>query len=619
MKKKFIQVAVFFLVVFSFLICIISCKKSNEMSLDEISIATTDGTAALLAKTISKPWQGEEYVPGAVGGVWNSSMIEDPKTFNLIISERDATTSSIMAHMHDYLVDYDYVKKEFVPNCASPEIIVNEEEQTMSVVYTLRDDLYWSFYDSTEKIPVTSDDVIFWYDEIEGDPEFRSSAYNSQFTQLPDGTEKRITIEKIDDKRFAFHFPRIDSNPLLSTNRNFGPKFLFEPAKKQGGVQGVLDLFSVDTDPKKIPSMGPWFLIEYSPGQRLVFARNPDYWRKDSNGVAYPYPETKVAQIVSDPNTQYLLFKEGKQEVYTPRPEELDEVVNLQKQKVGNQTDGWTVFNSEGDLGAPLWSFNQNPIHKDKPFYNWFSKKEFRQGMSCLLNRDRIISQTYRGLGAPKYSFFAEANPFYDSSIFLQYKYDIKKAEELFAKIGMKKNSEGLLVDMQGNLVEFDLTIPSDSTIFSDIATIIMDECAKVGITVNIRNTDFQKIVEQLSSTYDWQSVLIGLGTNYWPTQGSNVWPSDGNLHLWYPLQESPATEWEARIDNLYEQGSSTVDKEAAKKIWDEYQKILLEECPVIYLVTGRSFVAIQNRWDFSNFYYDNIGGANTSFLYLQK
>lgn len=619
MKKNFIQVAVFFLVVFSFLICIISCKKSNEMSLDEISIATTDGTAALLAKTISKPWQGEEYVPGAVGGVWNSSMIEDPKTFNLIISERDATTSSIMAHMHDYLVDYDYVKKEFVPNCASPEIIVNEEEQTMSVVYTLRDDLYWSFYDSTEKIPVTSDDVIFWYDEIEGDPEFRSSAYNSQFTQLPDGTEKRITIEKIDDKRFAFHFPRIDSNPLLSTNRNFGPKFLFEPAKKQGGVQGVLDLFSVDTDPKKIPSMGPWFLIEYSPGQRLVFARNPDYWRKDSNGVAYPYPETKVAQIVSDPNTQYLLFKEGKQEVYTPRPEELDEVVNLQKQKVGNQTEGWTVFNSEGDLGAPLWSFNQNPIHKDKPFYNWFTKKEFRQGMSCLLNRDRIISQTYRGLGAPKYSFFAEANPFYDSSIFLQYKYDIKKAEELFAKIGMKKNSEGLLVDMQGNLVEFDLTIPSDSTIFSDIATIIMDECAKVGITVNIRNTDFQKIVEQLSSTYDWQSVLIGLGTNYWPTQGSNVWPSDGNLHLWYPLQESPATEWEARIDNLYEQGSSTVDKEAAKKIWDEYQKILLEECPVIYLVTGRSFVAIQNRWDFSNFYYDNIGGANTSFLYLQK
>ena len=66
MKKKFIQVAVFFLVVFSFLICIISCKKSNEMSLDEISIATTDGTAALLAKTISKPWQGEEYVPGEV-------------------------------------------------------------------------------------------------------------------------------------------------------------------------------------------------------------------------------------------------------------------------------------------------------------------------------------------------------------------------------------------------------------------------------------------------------------------------------------------------------------------------------------------------------------------------
>lgn len=619
MNQKFHFTTKLLFVVFILLLCFVSCKKSNEMSLDEISLAATDGTAALLEKTISKPWQGEEYVSGSVGGQWNSSMIEDPKSFNLLIAERDATTSSIMSHMHDYLVDYDYVKKEFVPNCAFPEIIVNEDEQTMSVIYTLRDDLYWSFYGSDEKIPVTSDDVVFWYDEIEGDPEFRSSAYNSQFTQLPDGSEARITIEKLDDKRFAFHFPRIDSNPLLSTNRTFGPKFIFEPAKKQGGVQGVLDLFSVDTDPKKIPSMGPWFLIEYNPGQRLVFARNPDYWRKDSNGVAYPYPETKVAQIVSDPNTQYLLFKEGKQEVYTPRPEELEEVVALQKQKTGNQTEGWTVFNSEGDLGAPLWSFNQNPIHKDKPFYNWFTQKEFRQGMSCLLNRDRIISQTYRGLGSPKYSFFAEANPFYDSSITLQYKYDLEKAQELFAKIGMKKNADGLLEDSQGNLVEFDLTIPSDSTTFSDIATIIMDECAKVGITVNIRNTDFQKIVEQLSSTYDWQSVLIGLGANYWPTQGSNVWPSDGNLHLWYPLQESPATEWEARVDQLYEQGSSTVDKAQAKIIWDEYQRILLEQCPVIYLVSSRNFVALQNRWDFSNFYYDNIGGASTSFLYLQK
>jgi peptide/nickel transport system substrate-binding protein len=145
-----------------------------------------------------------------------------------------------------------------------------------------------------------------------------------------------------------------------------------------------------------------------------------------------------------------------------------------------------------------------------------------------------------------------------------------------------------------------------------------MDEAAKIGIKITIRPTDFQRIVEQLSATYDWSSVIIGLGANFFPTQGSNVWPSSGNLHLWHPLQKEPETEWEARIDSLYNEGRFTLDREKAKAIWDEYQKILLEQCPVIYLVRQRSFFALQNRWDFSNAYIDNLNGAEISNLFLK-
>jgi peptide/nickel transport system substrate-binding protein len=145
-----------------------------------------------------------------------------------------------------------------------------------------------------------------------------------------------------------------------------------------------------------------------------------------------------------------------------------------------------------------------------------------------------------------------------------------------------------------------------------------MDECARVGIKVNIRQVDFKKLVDQLSATYDWASVIIGLGTNFFPTQGSNVWPSDGNLHLWHPLQESPGTDWEARIDYLYNEGKYTIDKEKAKLLWDEYQKLLLEQCPVIYLLRPRSFYALRNRWDFSNVYYDNLNGTETSHIFLK-
>jgi peptide/nickel transport system substrate-binding protein len=602
---KQISIFLFFLVLtFS------SCAKNEELSLEELEAISAEGLQELLAKTQTKPWRGEEFVPGKLGGAWNGSMIKDPKSFNHLIAERDAETAGILRLLTDYLLEYDVVRREWKARCASPRIVVNEERQTLDVIYTLRDNLYWSYYDSNRKIPVTSDDVVFWYNEIEGDEAFQSSAYNGQFLTMEDGSEARITIEKINNKSFSFHFPRIVADPLLTTNRDFGPRHVYEPAKKANGVQGVLDLFSVASDPKLIPSMGEWFLVEYVQSQRLVFKRNPDYWNRNSAGLSIPYVEDNIVQILPDQNTQYLVFKEGRLETYTARPEDINELVN-------KQNTGYTVFNAEGTIGAGLWSFNQNPQNSSEPYYDWFTKKEFRQAMSCLLNRQRLNAQVYRGLAEPKLDFFPEPNPFYNPDIMLEYQYNPDRALELLKSAGFTRDRRGALHDDKNRRVEFDLSFTADNTVTADIASIIVDELGKIGIKVNIRATDFQKLVEQLTSTYDWQTIIIGLGVNLFPTQGSNVWPSDGNLHLWHPLQTKPFTEWEARIDYLYNEGSYTIDKQKAFAIWDEYQRILLEQCPVIYLMRSRSFWAIQNRWDFSNVYFDNLNGPETQYLFL--
>ena len=590
-----------------------SCAKVEEYSLEEWESLSVAGLEELLAQTQSKPWRGEDFVPGPPGGVWYSGLTDEPKTFNHLVAERDGSSNAIIRMMTDYLLDYDVVRREWKPQIAFFEIVVDEETGTLKVIFTLREELYWSFYGSEKKVPVTSDDVIFWYDEIQGDEAFHSSTYNSQFILLEDGSEAHIDIEKIDDKSFAFCFPRIVANPLLSTNMDFGPAFIYEKAKREGGVQGVLDLFSIASDPKEIPSMGRWFLTEYVPGLRLVFRRNHNYWEKDNTGYSYPYTEENIAQILSDTNTQFLVFKEGRLESYSARPEDLDELIKNQEQR------DYTVFNAEGSLGASFWSFNQNPRMKDTPWYDWFTRKEFRQAMSCLLNRDRIVSQVYRGLADPKLDFFPPPNPYYNPDIKLEYLYDPQRAVELLASIGIKRDAAGVMRDDKGRAIEFDLSIPGDITIHSDTASIITDEAAKIGIKITVRPTDFQKLIEQLTATYDWASLFIALGVYYWPTQGSNVWPSDGNLHLWHPLQQEPATEWEARIDYLYNEGGYTADPEKAQAIWDEYQRIILEQCPVIYLMRQRTFYAINNRWDFTNFYFDNLNGPITSYLFLKQ
>jgi peptide/nickel transport system substrate-binding protein len=589
-----------------------SCSRGEELSLEEYNAFTAEGLQELLAKTTGKPYRGEDFVPGRLGGVWNAVITSDPKSFNLLEAERDSATGAIMSGLIDYLIDYDYLTREWKPHCAAAEVIVHEETDTLDVVYTLRDDLYWSYYNSDRKIKVTSDDVVFWYNEISGDSGFQSSAYYQQFLTMPDGSEGHVDIEKIDGRRFVFRFPRIVADPILATNMDFGPRHVYEKAKREGGIQGVLDLHSVAGDPKLIPSMGKWFLTEYTAGQRLVFKRNPDYWDRDAAGLSVPYYEEEIVRIIPDENTQLLLFKEGQTESYTLRPEDLDDLVN-------RENPGYTVFNSEGALGASFWTFNQNPKFKDTPKYEWFTKKEFRQAMSCLLNLDRIIAQVYRGLAEPKFTFFPEPNPFYNPAITNQYRYDPPRALELLESAGFKRDPAGTLRDGRGNPVEFDLTIRSESTVNTDIASIIMDELSKAGITVTIRTIDFQKMVSLMFTTFEWDSMLMGLsGSNIFPSQGSNVWPSSGNLHMWYPQQESPATEWEARIDYLYNEGSYTIDREKAKKIWDEYQNIILEQCPVISLARPRGFFALRNRWDFSNVYFDNLYGAEINYIFLK-
>ncbi|MDR2258788.1 MAG: ABC transporter substrate-binding protein, partial [Treponema sp.] len=573
---------------------------------------STEGLDELLAKTRAKPWRGEDFVPGRLGGTWRGAVQADPKSFNILIAERDSPTAAVVGSMRDYLVDYDVIARKWKPHAASFEVRADEAAGTMDVIYTLRDGLYWSYYNSDKKIPVTSDDVIFWYNEIEGDPAFQSSGYNGQFLTMEDGTEAHIDIKKIDNRRFVFHFPRIVAEPLLTTNLTLAPRIDYEEAKRKGGVQGVLDLFSVDKDPATIPSVGKWFLTEYNTGQRLVYKRNPDYWDRDRAGLSIPYMEEEIVRIIPEENTLFLLFKDGELDSYDARPEDLDELVN-------KTNPGYTVFSAEGALSASFWTFNQNPQFKDSPHYEWFTQKEFRQAMSCLLNRDRIGAQVYRGLAEPKYNFFPEPNPYYNPGIQLEYRYDPERALELLESIGMKRDLFGTLRDEKRRAVKFDLTIRSESTINSDIASIIMSELSKVGIKVNIRVIDFQKMVEQLFTTFEWQSMIMGLsGSNIFPTQGSNVWPSDGNLHLWYPLQESPATDWEARVDYLYNEGAYTIDREKAQAIWDEYQKIILEQCPVIYLLRPRTFSALRDRWDFSNVYYDNLNGFETTHMFLK-
>ena len=88
--------------------------------------------------------------------------------------------------------------------------------------------MVWSWYGKKETASVTSDDIVYWYNEIEGDEVFQSSGYGGQFLELENGEQGHIECVKVDDRKFDFVFPRIVAEPLLTTNCSIKPSFIYK-------------------------------------------------------------------------------------------------------------------------------------------------------------------------------------------------------------------------------------------------------------------------------------------------------------------------------------------------------------------------------------------------------
>jgi peptide/nickel transport system substrate-binding protein len=103
-----------------------------------------------------------------------------------------------------------------------------------------------------------------------------------------------------------------------------------------------------------------------------------------------------------------------------------------------------------------------------------------------------------------------------------------------------------------------------------------------------------------------------------------NVWLSSGAMHLWNPAQKTPATAWEAEIDQLMRAQMFVRKYGRRKQMFDRVQEILAGELPVIPLVSphvlGGARQALANfqpalldhntLWKVDELYWSNAPGA---------
>lgn len=507
-----------------------------------------------------------------------NAILSDPKTFNSILVT-DATSSDVLRPIFDGLVDIDY--ETTLPK---PELAERWEWSDDGKVCTfyLRRDVRWH-----DGEPFTADDVAFTFAAI-FDPKVPNSA---RFTLTVKG--ESIRVEVVDEHTVRFLLPEPFAPILSAVALPILPEHVLGKALAEGRFAQV---WGIDTPPEQIVGTGPYKLRRYVPAQYLEYVRNDDYWKRDANGERLPYLERRVTLIVPEQNALSLRFLDGQTHYYAPRPEEIAYLQDRARE-LGIKVDEIGI-----DAGILFVSFNRNPRHYgDDPRLAWFTDRRFLLALAHAIDKQGMIDTIYYGFGEPAVAYTSPANPVFHNPNLRDYPYDLELAARMLDEAGYRdRDGDGWREDERGNRIEFGLVTNAGNLLRERMCSILQDDWTRLGLKVNYRPQTFQSLVERLSSSFDWDAVLMGFTGSIDPNNGANLLRSSGNLHLWNPGQKTPATPWEAEIDHLLDVGAAELDLEKRRQAYFRIQEILHVELPM--LPTVRQKIAFAYSDDLVNF-----------------
>jgi peptide/nickel transport system substrate-binding protein len=343
----------------------------------------------------------------------------------------------------------------------------------------------------------------------------------------------------------------------------------------------LFDAFSiVPARAEKIPaSAGAFHVVEYRPGEFVRMERNPYYWHR-------PALDSLRADILPNHDIEITRFLRGELHIINKLdPESFDRVV---KEKPA------AARNLGASLDSELLWFNQAPSATVPEWKRkWFRSTAFRHAISQAIRRDDIARIVFRGHAHPAAGPISPADTFWFNADLKPLPFDEVGAMRALHSDGFRL-TDGVLRDSNGHSVEFSIITNAGNRPREAMAAVVQDDLRKIGIRVNIVTLDFGSLIERITKTAQYEACLLGFtSVQTEPTEQMNVWLSFGAQHAWWPMEKSPATPWEARIDQLELAQASDPSRAARKKAMDELQKIVVEQEPIIYLVNPDYLAAI--------------------------
>lgn len=395
-------------------------------------------------------------------------------------------------------------------------------EDGMTLTFKLAEGVTWH-----DGEPFTSADVKWTYDTIVEESWGKSDSF-----------ETVESIEIPDEHTVVFNMTVPDAS-FISKLAWYGtfilPKHLYE------GTDYATNPHNQDPI-----GTGPFKFEEFQTGVAVTLTKNEDYFKD------VPEIDTLIFSIIPDEATAYQAFISG----------QLDYMGALPSAEAHSLDDDEN-YDIVEQLGINRTYLTYNLEHED------FQNKAVREAIALAVDQQGIYDRVANDLGGVSKTLISPVFEEFINEDYLLPETDAEAAKQVLEDAGYTLNDNGYYL-------EFSLDV-FESGNFSDIATVVKANLEKAGIGVSVNMMEMSAWQTKVMDDGDFELTMLA---GYQGPDVSGVAgrvKSTGSTNL--------AGYSNSDLDAALDAGAQETDTAERKQYYDEVQRIMAEDLPIILLI----------------------------------
>lgn len=406
------------------------------------------------------------------------------------------------------------------------------------LVFHLRHDARWH-----DGRPVTSADVLHTW-KLMRDPAVSAAPRAIGFTPI-----KRVdvidphTVRIHYDERFNGALDVWATNPLI-------------PAHVPLSAENPL-------------GCGPWKLIRWEPGARLIFKANHDHFEP-------PHADELRLEVIREPATRFAALKAGELDISGLHPAQVPTA----------RTDPALQARFEIRSSRTLYFFYIAwRLDGSNPF---FGDPRVRQAMTLGIDRQAYINAVGHGMAEVGITSWVPDLPYFDRTV-TAWPYDPRRASELLDAAGWVR--QGSSATRHKGRQEFRFTLTYSKNSDNDrLAAFIQSQLMLVGVGCELDPVDPANFLARLRSTR-FQAIMSGMASTTDPDPFDQLHSTQAKAG-----GQNYSGLVDAEIDRLIERGRESSDEAQRTDCYSRLQHRVHELEPVTVLLYPMTSVAISRR-----------------------